>query len=1110
MNLPFSYSKIRPPRLRGIIRRDHLIETLMHHRDKKVILILGQAAQGKSTLAALYADTCRRPTAWINLSIDESDPVNLFRLVIHSLQSVLPDHDLSGILEYAAMDLGPREEGPLFRGWIHVLTESLPAPVQIVLDGLDRLSAGAPSFRLLRVFMEEPDANIRFLLLSRSEPPFGIHGWKMRREAAVITNEQLAFSLEETRIFFKNVHEVHFSQDQVDRIHRLAEGWVGGLLLFSEALRRVPKMLQEHFLTDTSLQEFKKEAFRYLGEEIFSSLNERSRRFLLAASILELMDPAVVREVLETEEAEKLLEQFSQKNLFVHYVYNYQNGKIFRFHQIFRDFLKIRFDLDTAPEEKRRLYLKAGRVYRRNGYPEYAMDCFLHAGAYSEAAEVLEHIGLSLLKSGRIGELAQRLGMIPDEFIEQDPWLLFFLSMTRRFTETRENSRSLSACYRFFQNKGETRGQILSLASLIESLLLAGYHPIPLKNLLQEAETLLGSIPADAYAYESAMLWLQLGHGWSISCGNPRKGYWCALNAVTIAGRCGDTALQVAALSRAVEAMAFLGEFQKADELLHDFKEVMENQPYPELRVPQIVALSELFVLRGETEKADEEIRQALGLIQKHGLLFWHPPALAAALGASTFSGKLDQAKEIGDNLLYMASSLGNRVFEGVVLFFKAMRYDRQGLPAKAEAAVEAAVRILSSDKSLTLWHYHGANVLRSRILEKSGSQKNADTHLDQALAYYRSISNYLFLVDTHLAVAFRKRTLGENTQAEFHIKEALRIHKEKQYSHLPALSREDFADACILALEWRIPEAAEYASHLLSTLLSDLADERLELLERNPDRAVAGHARKLRKTIYRASLPRLRIQSFGEFQVWMGDAPIQNEEWQRVQSKNLLKALITRGPRQASREVLMEDLWPDSDPRPAERNFKVTLHRLRKALEPELNPSYGSSYLHLKENRLSLDRTLCAIDLEAFLSHIETGEKEEAEGNPDTAFSRYSKAVELYRGDFLEEDLYSLWAESAQESLRKKYMTVLFKMGEIQERKGKNKQAIACYEKIVEFDPLMEEAYRKIMSLYADRGLRNAAIKTYEECRKKLYTALNCEPDAMTQAIYRKIIDDS
>ena len=81
-----SLSKITPPHLSNTLPRPRLLNLLKKNTDKKLILILGQAAQGKSTLAASFLGQAGIPATWVNLGPEESDPVNLFYAITQSLQ----------------------------------------------------------------------------------------------------------------------------------------------------------------------------------------------------------------------------------------------------------------------------------------------------------------------------------------------------------------------------------------------------------------------------------------------------------------------------------------------------------------------------------------------------------------------------------------------------------------------------------------------------------------------------------------------------------------------------------------------------------------------------------------------------------------------------------------------------------------------------------------------------------------------------------------------------------------------------------------------------------------------------------------------------------------
>lgn len=139
-------------------------------------------------------------------------------------------------------------------------------------------------------------------------------------------------------------------------------------------------------------------------------------------------------------------------------------------------------------------------------------------------------------------------------------------------------------------------------------------------------------------------------------------------------------------------------------------------------------------------------------------------------------------------------------------------------------------------------------------------------------------------------------------------------------------------------------------------------------------------------------------------------------------------------------KDVLIEALWPEVSPVSGERNFKVILHRLRKTLEPEMSKDFGSSYIHLKANLVSLDEELCRIDLDDFLSLCRRGSQKQEEGDIKSAIALFKQALDLYSGDFLAEDLYAPWAEARRNDLRERYLNLLFRTAELLEKQGTSK----------------------------------------------------------------------
>ena len=131
--------KSLPPILPKVVRRQRLVQRLADDPTRRLILVLGQAAQGKSTLVADYLKSESSAAAWLHLDEADSDHANFYYLLVCALQQALPDQDLAAFLESPPLILGGRQEVGRNTERLGYLLEHIPACRHIVLDGLERL-----------------------------------------------------------------------------------------------------------------------------------------------------------------------------------------------------------------------------------------------------------------------------------------------------------------------------------------------------------------------------------------------------------------------------------------------------------------------------------------------------------------------------------------------------------------------------------------------------------------------------------------------------------------------------------------------------------------------------------------------------------------------------------------------------------------------------------------------------------------------------------------------------------------------------------------------------------------------------------------------------------
>jgi ATP/maltotriose-dependent transcriptional regulator MalT len=1101
-------SKIIPPQIPQILLRPRLVKSLQQQQDKKLILILGQAAQGKSTLAASYVSTSPVPSAWINLGPEDTDAVTLYHLLGHALKRALPEVNFSSALGYPTLAMGPREEGHLYRDWLHVLLQGVTAQVRIILDGLDRLPFETTAYDLVQVLLTELPPQVRLFILSREMPLLPLQSLAERKELFILTNADLAFNLSETTSYFHQIRNFHLSDDLVRRIHQLTEGWIGGLVLFCDSLDWVPENQRERYVSQELAGKFIWNIFQYFGEKVLAQLPREVQEFLIKSSILEVVEPDFVEEAMGLANPQAILDGLVQRNLFIQSIYDKKGGWSYKYHPLFKEFLQGKFQTLMVREQQVNSYYQAASLSERRKDLENAVRFYLRAQAYPEAAHAVEKAGGELVKMGKTAELAQWLTALPQDLVQHNPWLLFYLFITKRFTGAQDATAILEAALTLFEEKGEMRGRLLALAHLLEASVIGGRPAIPLVALIEQGEDLLAAAGAEPFPYERAVLLFQLGFAHFMRSGNPYKGYLACQNAYLLAKSLGDVSLQFNALLQAYANLTCMGEFAEALQLSQKVDELLEAYPYPGPRALHFLHLGILHLRRGDLDQAATMIRTAQELTEKHGLANLALVVLLQDLVLKYVSGSYREAEALGQHLLEHTRAMDNRFFHGMAATVLGTGFYFEGEYRRAREMVDYAQEILASEEGLGMLHLKAGRITCNLISHHFRDRNPDEQELHDILDYFTTMSMPYFAVATHLTLALVTRQRGQAREAAVHVTRGLRLAKEKGYCHSVDLTKNDVLSVCLLALELEAVDVWDYVTELLTTCLADLAAPELTRLTRHDNRTIADKAWEIRQAIHRADLPHLRLQTLGGFRLWRGEALVEEKEWEGHQPQLLLKAIVAHGPQGVPKDVLMEDLWPEASPHLSEKNFKVNLHRLRKTLEPVPDKTLGFSYVHLKASLVSLDPELCQVDAYQFISLCQQGEKAEQAGDFKGAIALYRQAVDLYEGDFFSEELYHPWVETKREELRERLLAVLYRLAKLYEDRGSLVKATDCYVKIVQTDPLAEAACRRLMQLYAQRGLRNAALRVYEECRKSLQEMLNTEPEEVTTAVYRKVLE--
>ncbi|MCR4403752.1 MAG: tetratricopeptide repeat protein [Candidatus Acetothermia bacterium] len=234
-----------------------------------------------------------------------------------------------------------------------------------------------------------------------------------------------------------------------------------------------------------------------------------------------------------------------------------------------------------------------------------------------------------------------------------------------------------------------------------------------------------------------------------------------------------------------------------------------------------------------------------------------------------------------------------------------------------------------------------------------------------------------------------------------------------------------------------------------------------------------------------------MRIYLLGELRVYAGEERIALPT---KPIKALFAYLVTHRERGYPPEMLAGTFWGEASEERARASLNNALSALRRALSGSIVVEYGNLRFNSKIE--------CWLDVAEFEERLR-----ESRGlkRPEERLGPLRRAVELYRGDFLE-GFYDDWAIVEQERLRELYLQALRELVGCHRALKEYSRAIECCRKILALSPLREEIHRELMYLHYTLGDRNAALLQYQECYKVLKEELKVKPLPETKALYEEI----
>lgn len=1045
-------AKVSPPRLFDVVPRERLFALLDDNRGRPLLWIASPPGAGKTTLVATWLETRSIPSIWYQIDAEDADPAALFGHLAHGLGAIAPDLEAT-LPRFSAEHQG--DVAVFARLYFRALFGSLPPGAALVLDNYQDAPEGTALHEIVQECARQAPRGSTIVAVSRTDAPPPFVQFTANGSMTTIGWDRLQLTRDEVIAICakRGVTEGWL----VQALHQQSQGWAAGITLMLERLEHADGNAHE------LPSETRESVFTYFANLIFDQTSPRRRAILLSVAFLPRVSSELAVRLSGDADAPQLLDELYRRRLFT----DRRPGPdpSYQFHALFLDFLRVRARTTFEPEVLMEHIARTATALEQAGNVEAAMDLNLSHGRWDAAQRlIVDHADL-LLKSGRRATLHRWIQALPETRRSSYPALVYWHGRTLLQTEPEAGTRVIEHAVQLHRAIGDRPGLLECLTTLVSGAFL-GFHALDamdgwLDEYLAEIEqtSQFASVEAELRVYGTLCMALFHARPWHERL---EPAY---LRVEALLPLCTDPDVALGAALGALVVSGLSGDFERGDR----FADMAMALAARSTASPSEAAwcYGQVGWLRFQEARYDEaldSIGRGLAIAEANAL---RVVRLALTLWKFTVEWRAVRWS-VADATLAQAEAMPRPPYrevmhEAQIHLFRARQATHRGRRDEgAQRALRAnqAAMHLGSRLQEVIFGLSGADILLELELPKEAAPLIAHVRaLAERTPVFSCYRPVVALLESRIAYL-----CGDAPAARATLAQAL------------ALARAGNNRYYLRFADWTMPRL--FAHALQTGIEPDLVRELIPLFRLKPP----------------ADAPDLwpwpiRIVTLGRFDVYLNDNRLEFPHKLPRKTLSLLKAIIAFGGCNVPEQALCDALWPDDEGDAAANALSITLVRLRRLL------GMNEAIAH-QGGRLTLNTELCWVDAQAFERRL--------------AASRTAtlETLALYGGAFLPEDLGEPWSVAARERLRGRFIDALSGCGAALETANDATNAIRCYLRGVEADPVVEIFHQGLMRCYDRTGRRTEAISAYRRMKQVLSVVLGVPPSEASQRLYRTLLE--
>jgi len=1072
MNTSVVVTKLVPPLMkRHVLRRSSLAKKLKRVPQYPLTLVHAGAGYGKSTSIAMLLSDLAAPNCWYTATAEDRHWSICALYLVQAVRTLQPGfgETVLSLLEKEDGFVRAEDMTAVCAAFINELARRADDLV-VVVDDYHHLGQSKETETFFQYLVEHLPPRIHLVLSTRHRPEWPqLARMKLDQSLLEITERDLVLTEEELEVLFSDAYGFPLAPEQSKQIYRSTEGWVIAIQMIWQQLLSGGDLSSLLGRPDQTMEDL----FRYLAMEVLRKQPEPVRRLLLRSAVLNVLNEGACSAVLQAADGGDALERVYEQRLFL---VSLGQGQ-YRFHSLFREFLVKQ--LAQQPEAWAECHRLAASHYEQAGHWIEALHHLKALQDEERIASLLHRHGEAIVAQGRLDRVVECIKPMPDATKDRYPLLWYYEGEAHRHF-----CRYSSAlqCYKRVERLGADAGE-----RFVHMLGLKGQAHIYLDTIQPgKAERLL----------EHALQLLEQEEENERTVAHRNALYRLTAENLLNAGRTKEA-------PRWAEKSTDAAKGSQPDELivrlhlrtgrLHSVKRMLERTRQEEAAAPSglsrshretelLLSLVEAFL--GEADAAKRHAQEGMlnGVNRKAPFseaVGWMRMGHAAQL----LSGyEYHIPLECYNTSLRIMDSLDVPRGKAEPLMGLCLLYGREGAWETALSYGNQA--LAETEQANDMWLSSFIRLALAAAACCGGQPEEALRLLDRCVDAFAQCGDSYGSALAHMWKALIAYQEDHDETFEASMNAFLRTVQNGEYEFLfsrrTLLGPKDVQQLAPLLFE---AQKRGIHKHFVKYLLSLLG---IDHMEHHP-----GYT--------------LRIETLGEFRVWLGEKPVEDRDWQRGKAKELFQLLLTKRRQLLAKEEIAATLWKDSDEKSASRDFKVALNALHSALEPgrkaRANPFFVQRHGTAYGLNLASGFELDAVQFE---QHVKIGLEEK---DAEAAKLSLLKGLQVYKGDYLPDRRYEDWSTEERERLAVLFLRGAEKLARLFIASGEYDAAIGWCERILEQDHCWEEAYRLLMICHHRKNNRRQAVKYYTKCVETLKAELGAAPMEATQKCYEELL---